>query len=139
MREEITFVATQQETTLDERRRRIARAVALGALGPGWRVTRDGDALLLESPTGRRARLTPAQRSLAWEHALDEPRAAFYAMLWAALVAGVTSLLFGWMWWWSVPIGISVGVAYAIARLRDEAREWRGRLRALVENLPHLE
>ena len=117
----------------------LARAIAQGALGPGWTVRLDGQALrIADGERGRAGTLLVAADRLTYELPVDELRAAAYGTLWAAIASSLSAILFGWPWWWALSSGIALGVAYVAASLRDQRRRWRSRVRALVENLPLL-
>lgn len=132
-------------SALEPARRALARAVASGALGPGFAVTVDGDAVVFDGaprsdgPAAGRVTLHSDGRAT---YALqlggaERARVAQSAGL-AALVSAVSTLLWSWQVYTALPVGGAVGLAWAIARLVGDRRRARRHLQALLRSLPLL-
>lgn len=123
----------------------LARAVASGALGPGYRVRRDGDGFVFDGGArgdgpdrGRVA--VGADGRVTWEAALGgvERRRLAEAVVLAAVVSVAGVLGWSLMFYVSLPTGGAVGLVYAVVRLAGDRARVRRRLGALVASLPVL-
>jgi hypothetical protein len=128
---------------LEAARAALARAVASGALGAGYAVRRDGDAIVLDGPRGDGAdggRLVLGDGRLAFELSLAgaERRRAGEGVLLAALVSVVAVIAWSWMFYVSLPTGGAVGVAWAASQIVADRRRVRRRVVALASSLPVL-
>jgi len=122
----------------------LARAVASGALGPGYAVRRSRDGVVFEGPRSRgvdggRIELDDDGR-VAWSlrmRGCERARAA-EAIAWAALASVSGAILFNWFFFVALPVGGVVGIVYAAATLLSERRAARRRVSALLASLPVL-
>jgi hypothetical protein len=122
----------------------LARAIQSGALGPGYAVSLDGEAVVFDGP-----RTSGADRGRVELHA--DGRATFEVTLeWAerarvaqaaglaALVSVTAALLFGWMFFLALPAGAVAGVVWAVLGMVGDRRRVERDLRALLRGLPLL-
>src|SRR4051812_42909067 len=122
----------------------LARAVASGALGPGYAVRRNRDGLVFEGPRSRSAdggrievdsdgRVTWTLRMRGAERARTLEAIASAAV---SSVAG--AILFNWFFFVALPVGGAVGMVYAAAAILAEGGAARRRVAALSGSLPVL-
>lgn len=124
----------------------LARAVASGALGPGYAVKRDGDGLTFDARAARgdgpdrgRLELTADGRMTFDVSLAGAERQRFAEAIVIATFLSVAAV-FGWsfMFYTSLPTGGVVGLVYAIARVAGDRARVRRHLRALAASLPVL-
>jgi hypothetical protein len=122
----------------------LARAVASGALGPGYRVLRDGDGLVFDGPRrsgadgGRIDVATDGGVSWTLHMGGSERARALEAIAWAALASVAGAILFNWLFIVALPVGGAVGIVYAAQAIAAERAAARRRLAALLASLPVL-
>jgi hypothetical protein len=130
---------------LDRARGALARALAGGALGPGYWVARDGAAVTFDGgariggPSRGRIELHADGRA-TWQ--LELGWAETWRVAQAAVVAAAVSvgaaLLWSWLFAASLPLGASAGAGWAVAASLLDRRRARRNLRALLRSLPLL-
>ena len=129
---------------LEAARVALARAVASGALGPGYRVARDGHGLTFEGARGDgadggRIEVT-ADGRVTWDVRLRtaERLRALQAVGVAAMVGVVGTLAFGWLAPMALGVGGAGGVAWAGVAIASDRTRVRAGVRALAASLPAL-
>jgi hypothetical protein len=129
---------------LEAARAALARALASGALGPGYRVARDGHGLTFEGARsdgadGGRIEVT-ADGRVTWDVRLRgaERLRVVQAVGVAAMVAVVGTLAFGWLAPVALAVGGAGGVVWAGAAIAGDRARVRAHVRALVASLPAL-
>jgi hypothetical protein len=122
----------------------LARAVASGALGPGYAVRRDGDGLVFDGSRSRGAdggRIDVAgDGRVTWTLRMggSERARALESVAWAALASIAGAILFNWFFFVALPVGGAVGIVYAATAISAERAAARRRVTALLASLPVL-
>ncbi len=113
----------------------LARAVASGALGPGYAVKRDGDGLSFAG--GARGRIDVASDGrVVWTATVPASLSRWAtAVSVAALVAAAATIGWSARFPTALAVGIGVAIAYALVAAQQDRARVRRRLRALVDSL----
>jgi hypothetical protein len=122
----------------------LARAVASGALGPGYAVHRDGDGVAFAGrggggPDGGRIAVDGDGR-VTWTLQLGGSERVRVArgIGWAAAGSIAGAILFNWLFFVALPVGAALGVVYAATAMVADRRQARRRVEALLASLPVL-
>jgi hypothetical protein len=124
-------------------RRALARAIAGGALGPGYTVTAAGDGVRFDGgartdgpATGQIELVADGRARFEVDLKWAERLRAAQAVALAATVSVLAVLLWSWFFFEALPLGATVGVAWAAAGMVADRRRARRNLSALVRALP---
>lgn len=132
------YVVEVSAADLPAARRALARAVASGALGPGYVVRRDGDGFTFAGAARGRLDVTGDGRAT---FDVDVPATLerwATAVVVAALIAVAATIGWSARFVVALPVGVAAGVGYFAAMAAQDRARLRQRLRALVESLPLL-
>lgn len=132
------FVVEVAAADLPAARLALARAVASGALGPGYAVKRDGDGFTFAGAVRGRLDVTSDGRATFEAEAPASLERWARAIVVAALLAAAATI--GWSARFPVAlaVGVVAGVAYALAMAAQDRARVRHTLGALVASLPLL-
>lgn len=133
------FVVEVAVGDLQTARAALARAVASGAFGPGYAVTRDGDGFRFAGADAGRVDLTSDGRAT---YEVTTRRRDLDRLTEAALVAvliAVTATL-GWSLppYQALPVGGAAAVGYGVTKILVDRLNVRRRIYALMTSLPVL-
>ncbi|HZS40112.1 MAG TPA: hypothetical protein VFF06_24950 [Polyangia bacterium] len=123
----------------------LARAVATGALGPGYSAALDGEAVVFaggargDRPSGGRFELfSDGRASYSLAVGWTEFARVAQAVGVAAALSVSSVIWWSWMFHRALPFGAAGGLAWAAARIALDRRRMRRDARALLRSLPLL-
>ncbi len=130
---------------LKQARRAVGRAISSGALGPGYAVSFESDAVIfdggLRALGASRGRIVlRSDGAASYElHAVaaEWTRVAQDAVV-AALVSVTSTLVFNWIPTWALPLGALSGAVWAGLSIALDRRRLRRAVRGLLRGLPLL-
>lgn len=130
---------------LENARRAVGRAISTGALGSGYAVSLEGDAVIFDgglqafgASRGRIAIRSDGSASFELHAVAAECARVAQAALLAALASVTSTLVFNWIPTWALPLGGVVGTVWTVLSIGLDRRRLRRSVRVLLRGLPLL-